>query len=79
MVILPAPKNTIHDLLWMRQNGLEAAILKLADRQVPVGDLRRLPDDGRGAGGRKGVESDLPSRTSGMGLLPLKTEFEKER
>ena len=36
MVILPGTKNTIHDLLWMRQNGLEAAILKLADRQVPV-------------------------------------------
>ena len=30
MVILPGTKNTIHDLLWMRQNGLEAAILKLA-------------------------------------------------
>ena len=27
----------------------------------------------------KGVESDLPSRTSGMGLLPLKTEFEEEK
>ena len=28
---------------------------------------------------KKGVESDLPSRTSGMGLLPLKTEFEEEK
>ena len=29
MVILPGTKNTIDDLLWMRQNGLEAAVLKL--------------------------------------------------
>ena len=36
MVILPGTKNTISDLLWMRQNGLEGAVLKLAARQVPV-------------------------------------------
>ena len=36
MVILPGTKNTIDDLLWMRQNGLEAAVLKLAAKQVPV-------------------------------------------
>lgn len=28
MIILPGTKNTMEDLLWMRQNGLEAAILK---------------------------------------------------
>ena len=36
MVILPGTKSTISDLLWMRQNGLEAAILKLAEKKVPV-------------------------------------------
>lgn len=35
-VILPGTKNTIADLLWMRQNGLETAVLKLADQEVPV-------------------------------------------
>lgn len=80
MVILPGTKNTIHDLLWMRQNGLEAAILKLADRQVPVwGICGGYQMMGEVLMDEKGVESDLPSRTSGMGLLPLKTEFEKEK
>ena len=80
MVILPGTKNTIHDLLWMRQNGLEAAILKLADRQVPVwGICGGYQMMGEVLVDEKGVESDLPSRTSGMGLLPLKTEFEKEK
>ena len=74
MVILPGTKNTIHDLLWMRQNGLEAAILKLADRQVPVwGICGGYQMMGEVLVDEKGVESDLPSRTSGMGLLPLKT------
>ena len=30
VVILPGTKNTIDDLLWLRQCGLEAAVLKLA-------------------------------------------------
>ena len=29
-VILPGSKNTMDDLLWMRQNGLEAKVLKHA-------------------------------------------------
>ena len=32
MIILPGSKNTMEDLLWMRQNGLEAAILKKAGK-----------------------------------------------
>ena len=28
LIVLPGTKNTIEDLLWMRQNGLEAAVLK---------------------------------------------------
>ena len=30
MVIIPGTKSTIEDLLWMRQNGLEAMIVKAA-------------------------------------------------
>ena len=30
MIILPGTKNTMEDLLWLRQNGLEAAVLKKA-------------------------------------------------
>ncbi|HBZ33314.1 MAG TPA: cobyric acid synthase CobQ, partial [Lachnospiraceae bacterium] len=36
MVIVPGSKNTMSDLKWMRQNGMEAAILKLAAANVPV-------------------------------------------
>ena len=30
MIILPGTKNTMDDLLWLRQSGLEAEILKYA-------------------------------------------------
>ena len=36
VVILPGTKNTIDDLLWLRQCGLEAAVLKLAAQGTPV-------------------------------------------
>lgn len=36
LVILPGTKNTVNDLLWLRQSGLEAAVLKLAAGGTPV-------------------------------------------
>ena len=36
VVILPGTKNTIDDLLWLRQCGLETALLKLAAKGTPV-------------------------------------------
>ena len=35
MIILPGSKNTIGDLKWMRQNGIEAMIKKMSEK-VPV-------------------------------------------
>ena len=36
MIILPGSKNTMGDLKWMRQNGLEAAIKKHAQNRDAV-------------------------------------------
>ena len=50
LVILPGTKNTMEDLLWLRQNGLEAAVLKLAARgHAGTRRMRRLPDAGADA------------------------------
>ena len=80
MVLIPGTKNTIDDLLWMRQNGLEAAVLKLSDRQVPVwgicGGYQMMGEKLRDA---SGVESGRCREVSGMGLLPLRTDFEEEK
>ncbi len=81
LVILPGSKNTIEDLLWMRESGLEAAILKLQAREVPVfgicGGFQML---GESISDPFQVETDgavLPVR--GMGLLPVRTVFGKEK
>ena len=74
MIILPGSKNTISDLLWMRQNGLEAAILKKAASGTVVfgvcGGYQML---GETLSDPLGVEASGEVR--GMGLLPVDTEF----
>lgn len=79
MVILPGSKNTIEDLLWMRQNGMEAAILKLEAEGVPVfgicGGFQML---GESLSDPHGVESaSALKQVRGLGLLPVRTVFEK--
>ena len=36
LVVLPGTKNTMDDLLWLRQNGLETAVKHLAANGTPV-------------------------------------------
>lgn len=74
LIVLPGTKSTMTDLAWMRQNGLEAAVRKLAAAGTPVlgvcggyqmlGQTLRDPD---------GIEQAGEMR--GMGLLPCETEF----
>ena len=78
LIILPGTKSTIADLKWIRQNGLEAAILKNASRGVPVfgicGGLQML---GNRISDPCGTEGG--GEITGMGLLPIETRFAKEK
>lgn len=77
MICLPGSKNTMGDLKWMRQNGLEAAVKKLAE-DIPVFGI---------CGGYQmlGVEIADPDvveeggKIRGMELLPLVTVLQKEK
>lgn len=78
MILLPGTKNTMRDLLWLRQCGLEAAILK-AQRQGTVifgvcGGYQML---GKTITDAEGVEEGGTIR--GMGLLDMDTVFEQEK
>ncbi len=77
MIFLPGSKNTMGDLKWMRQNGLEAAVRKLAE-DVPVFGI---------CGGYQmlGCEISDPDKVEeggsvrGMELLPVNTVLQKEK
>lgn len=77
LLVLPGSKNTMGDLKWMRENGLEAAVKKLSE-QIPVfgicGGYQML---GRAVSDPEGAEEDGSMR--GMELLPVSTVLEKEK
>lgn len=77
-VILPGTKNTMDDLRWLRQNGLEAAILKYAGNGGAVigicGGYQMLS---RTLSDPEGVEAGGNLR--GMGLLQGDTIFIGEK
>ena len=80
LIILPGTKSTIADLLWLRQSGLEASVLKAASNGVPVfgvcGGFQML---GRRIADPNGVEAAGVTEIAGMGLLDTETVFYGEK
>lgn len=78
ILFIPGSKSTIADLKWMRQNGLEAQIKKLARDDVPVfgicGGFQML---GNSIKDTENVEGGGEIR--GMELLPVETVLEVEK
>ena len=78
LVILPGTKNTMADLLWMRQNGLEAKIRRYADQGGAVlgicGGYQML---GESLSDPHNIEHGGTIR--GMELLPVSTVFTPEK
>ena len=74
LILLPGTKNTMDDLQWLRESGLEASILRLAERKIPVvgicGGFQML---GKALEDPLGVEHGGTMR--GMGLLNTRTVF----
>lgn len=74
LVILPGTKNTMGDLSWLRQSGLEAAVQKLVSGSTPILGV---------CGGYQMLGCTLSDpdcveeggQMQGMGLLPCDTVF----
>lgn len=78
LVILPGTKNTMEDLKWLRESGLEGGILRLVERHVPLigicGGYQML---GRTLSDPDGAEGGGSIR--GMGLLDVDTVFRTQK
>ena len=78
LILLPGSKSTIADLKWLRESGLEAAILKAHAAGTPVfgvcggyqmmGETIADPEGSEGGGSIRG-----------MGLLPAETVFRAQK
>jgi adenosylcobyric acid synthase len=78
-VIIPGTKSTIADLDWLHQTGLAEAVTKFAKNGGAVvgicGGYQML---GEAIADPHHVESKV-EQTAGLGLLPVRTEFSKEK
>ena len=78
MICLPGTKNTMGDLKWLRQNGLEAAIKKEKScGKVIFGICGGYQMLGHTLNDLHGVEEG--GTIAGMALLPMDTYFETEK
>lgn len=77
-VLLPGTKNTMKDMRWLRESGLEAGILRCSQRGSIIFGI---------CGGYQMLGKRICDRCSaedmgeirGMGLLPVETYFEEEK
>ena len=80
MILIPGTKSTIADLKWLRQSGLEAAVLKAASAGTLVfgicGGYQML---GRTVSDPDQVEATGTTEIQGLELLDMDTVFQGEK
>lgn len=76
LIIIPGTKNTISDLIWLRENGLENSILKMEDTPI-IGICGGYQMLGKTISDPLNVEGK--ATVLGMGLLDIDTVFEAKK
>lgn len=77
MTILPGSKNTIGDLKWLRESGMEASLYRFAQEKPLMGICGGYQMMGEEISDPDGVEEGGSIR--GMGLLPIQTILKDEK
>lgn len=77
VVILPGTKDTIADLRWLRERGLDRVVLQAAQRTIIVGICGGMQMLGRAIHDPHGVESG--GSIDGLDLLALETVLTPEK
>lgn len=76
--MIPGTKNTIDDMKWMRESGLEGGVLRLAQKgKIIFGICGGYQMLGEIIRDESGGEKNKTIR--GMGLLPVETDFESTK
>lgn len=78
LILLPGTKNTMDDLIWMRESGMEALILRQVEKGTPLVGIcggfqmmgERMEDP---------YQVEHGGELRGMGLLHMKTVFSKAK
>lgn len=78
LIILPGSKNTMADMKWLRESGMESSILKCSEEKIPIigicGGYQLL-----GKELRDPYNVEYGGSMRGMGLLDAVTTFEQAK
>ncbi len=77
VVILPGSKQTSDDLLWMREQGLAAAVQRYAETGLVIGICGGMQMLGETILDPLGMERD--GSVEGLGLLPIRTIMQADK
>lgn len=77
LLFLPGSKNTMDDLEWMRQNGLEEAVKKMAETIPVCGICGGYQMMGEQILDLENLEAG--GTIKGMGMLPVTTRLQREK
>jgi adenosylcobyric acid synthase len=77
VVILPGSKQTVDDLLWMRERGLDIAVQQHAGMGLVVGICGGMQMLGDAITDPLGMERD--GSAAGLGLLPIETVMQADK
>jgi adenosylcobyric acid synthase len=77
VVILPGSKQTMDDLLWMRNEGIEAAILEHSQNGLIAGICGGMQMLGLSISDPAGIENE--GSISGLSLLPIHTVMQASK
>ncbi|MEY8000260.1 cobyric acid synthase [Clostridium sp. Mt-5] len=78
LLIIPGSKNTIEDLIKIRQCGLEACIKKYSNSGIIIGVCGGYQMLGKSIKDPYETETDV-GEVEGLGLLDIETVFEREK
>jgi adenosylcobyric acid synthase len=78
-IVIPGTKNTVSDLLWMKEKGLDKAITELKGKVPILGICGGYQMMGRSLEDPKGIESSNPGTVEGLGLFNNVTRWEEHK
>lgn len=80
LVVLPGTRATLDDLAWLRDRGMEGPLVQRHRGSQPIlgicGGFQML---GERISDPEGVETGRPAAALGLGLLPVRTSFRREK
>jgi adenosylcobyric acid synthase len=74
-IIIPGTKNTIDDLIWMRETGMFDAVRSMKGKVPILGICGGYQIMGKLLKDPQGIEGKIPQTLEGLGLFDMETEW----